>query len=393
MHRRTMAEQDEAPAVLYVDDEHINLRVFDANGRTRFTVLTADSGPDALDILAQRSAQIAVLITDQRMPGMSGVELLERARDTFPEVRRMLITAYSDMQAVMDAGNRGQVVRYFVKPWVKEDLGAALEDAIRIWRLQQKVRDIEGRMLRSERLAALGQVSAGIAHELMNPVGYMTQNLDALRREIDVLRGALGPMLERAPHPEIAEAFTDLPGILDDVETAARHIRQVALSNVADVADFAVRISRAEVRHKARIQMRGEPAAVALGPVKLCQVLINLLVNSAHAVAPDRPGLIEIRWWTDGDKVRIDVADNGVGIPPELQEKIFEPLFTTKPVGTGTGLGLAICRDIVQGAGGELHVQSKVGEGTTMQITLPRATSSGSLQAERNSRGTAHRTP
>ena len=382
-----MAEQDEAPAVLYVDDEHINLRVFEANFRTRFTVLTSDSGQDALDILAQRSAQIAVLITDQRMPGMSGVELLERARDTFPEVRRMLITAYSDMQAVMDGVNRGQVVRYFVKPWVKEDLGAALEDAIRIWRLQQKVRDIEARMLRSERLAALGQVSAGIAHELMNPVGYMTQNLDALRREIDVLRGALGPMLERAPHPEIAEAFTDLPGILDDVETAARHIRQVALSiraqargedeeaqaNVADVADFAVRISRAEVRHKARIQMRGEPAAVALGPVKLCQVLINLLVNSAHAVAPDRPGLIEIRWWTDGDKVRIDVADNGVGIPPELQEKIFEPLFTTKPVGTGTGLGLAICRDIVQRAGGELRVESSVGQGTTMHLILPRA--------------------
>src|SRR5919198_215203 len=186
-----MAEQDEAPAVLYVDDEHINLRVFEANFRTRFTVLTADSGPDALDILAQRSAQIAVLITDQRMPGMSGVELLERARDAFPDVRRMLITAYSDMRAVMDAVNRGQ-----------------------------RVRDIEARMLRSERLAALGQVSAGIAHELMNPVGYMTQNLDALRREIEILRGALRPMLERAPNPEISEAFNDLPGIVQDVETA-----------------------------------------------------------------------------------------------------------------------------------------------------------------------------
>src|SRR5919202_4473001 len=102
-----MPEQDEAPAVLYVDDEHINLRVFEANFRTRFTVVTADSGPDALEILAQRSAQIAVLITDQRMPGMSGVELLERARDAFLEVRRMLITAYSDMQAAMDGVNRG----------------------------------------------------------------------------------------------------------------------------------------------------------------------------------------------------------------------------------------------------------------------------------------------
>ena len=382
---RGIADQDEAPVVLYVDDEMINLRVFEANFRTRFNVVTTQSGSEALEILAQRAAQVAVLISDQRMPGMSGVELLERARDQFPDVRRMLITAYSDMQAVMDAVNRGQVVRYFVKPWVKDDLAAALEDAIRIWSLQLQVREIEGRMLRSERLAALGQVSAGIAHELMNPVGYMSQNLDALRREVDALKGELGPMQERFPNEVIAGALADLPGILDDVETAARHIRQVALSirtqargedeesraQLADAVSFAVRIARAEVRHKARILTHGDPVMVALGQVKLCQVLINLLVNSAQAIDPERPGRIEVRWWKEGDVVRLDVADNGLGIPPELHQKVFEPLFTTKPVGTGTGLGLAICRDILQQAAGELRLESKVGEGTTMQLTLP----------------------
>jgi signal transduction histidine kinase len=382
---RGIADQDEAPVVLYVDDEMINLRVFEANFRTRFNVVTAQSAAEALEVLSQRAAQVAVLISDQRMPGMSGVELLERARDAFPDVRRMLITAYSDMQAVMDAVNRGQVVRYFVKPWVKDDLAAALEDAIRIWSLQLQVREIEGRMLRSERLAALGQVSAGIAHELMNPVGYMSQNVDALRREVDALRGALGPMLERAPNEVIAGALADLPGILDDVETAARHIREVALSirsqargedeesraQLADAVNFAVRIARAEIRQKARVLTQGEPVMVALGQVKLCQVLINLIVNSAQAIDPERPGRIEVRWWSEGDLVRLDVADNGVGIPPELHQKVFEPLFTTKPVGTGTGLGLAICRDILQQGGGELRLESKVGEGTTMQLTLP----------------------
>jgi two-component system NtrC family sensor kinase len=380
-----MSEEDEAPVVLYVDDELINLRVFEANFRTRFTVVTAQSGSEALEILAERSAQIAVLISDQRMPGMSGVELLERARDAYPDIRRMLVTAYSDMQAVMDAVNRGQVVRYFVKPWVKDDLAAALDDAIRIWSLQARLREIEGRMLRSERLAALGQVSAGIAHELMNPVGYMSQNLDALRREVDVLRGAMLPMLERFPNADAAAALADLPGILNDVEAAAGHIRHVALSirgqargedeesraQLADAVDFAVRIARAEVRQKARIRTRGEPVMVAVGPVKLCQVLINLVVNSAQAIDPERPGLIDVRWSTEGDLVRIEVADNGIGIPPELHQKVFEPLFTTKPVGTGTGLGLAICRDILQHAGGELRFESKVGEGTTMQLSLP----------------------
>ncbi|HZA51132.1 MAG TPA: ATP-binding protein [Myxococcaceae bacterium] len=382
---RGIADQDEAPVVLYVDDEMINLRVFEANFRTRFNVVTAQSAAEALEVLSQRSAQVAVLISDQRMPGMSGVELLERARDAYPDIRRMLITAYSDMQAVMDAVNRGQVVRYFVKPWVKDDLAAALEDAIRIWSLQLQVREIEGRMLRSERLAALGQVSAGIAHELMNPVGYMSQNVDALRREVDAIRGAVGPMLERSPNEAIAGALADLPGILDDVETAARHIREVALSirsqargedeesraQLADAVNFAVRIARAEIRQKARVLTQGEPVMVALGQVKLCQVLINLIVNSAHAIDPERPGRIEVRWWSEGDLVRLDVADNGVGIPPELHQKVFEPLFTTKPVGTGTGLGLAICRDILQQGGGELRLESKVGEGTTMQLTLP----------------------
>jgi two-component system, NtrC family, sensor kinase len=345
------------------------------------------SGEEGLQVLAQKAPQIAVLISDQRMPGMSGVELLERARDQFPDVRRMLITAYSDMQAVMDAVNRGQVVRYFVKPWVKEDLGAALDDSIRIWTLQSRLRDIESRMLRSERLATLGQVSAGIAHELMNPVGYMSQNVEALRRELDVVRNAMLPILEEKPNDSLQTTLGDLPSILEDVETAARHIRQVALtiraqargedeeqvSSVPDVAEFAVRMARGQLRSRTRIQTRGEKLSVKLGPVKLCQVLINLVVNSAQAIDPEKAGLITVQWWSEAGKARIDVEDNGAGIPPELTTRIFEPLFTTKPVGTGTGLGLAICRDLVQSAGGELNLKTKVGQGTTMQITLPSA--------------------
>src|SRR5216684_1320865 len=110
---------DESPAVLYVDDEPINLRVFEANFRTKFRVLTCQSASEALAILGTRAQEIGILISDQRMPNMTGVELLERTREIAPDVQRMVITAYSDMQAVMDAVNRGQVSRYFVKPWVK----------------------------------------------------------------------------------------------------------------------------------------------------------------------------------------------------------------------------------------------------------------------------------
>lgn len=384
-----MPETNPQLAVLYVDDESINLRVFEANFRSRFRVITCASGEQALEILSERPQEIAVLISDQRMPGMTGVELLERARNIAPDVRRMLITAYADMQAVMDAVNRGQVVRYFVKPWAKDELGAALQDAVGMFALQQRLREIEGRMLRSERLAAIGQVSAGVAHELMNPVSYMTQNVSTLRREMETLRRYLERGLEQRPDADVRQTLEELPSLLDDIESGATHIRQVALAvrsqargedvestaDLHEVIDFAVKLARPEVRQRARIQSHGERLKVGLGPVKLSQLVLNLVVNSAQALEEcPNTGLIEIRWWREQERCRIDVIDNGAGIPRNLQQKVFDPLFTTKAVGAGTGLGLAICREIVTEAGGEIRLRSVPGEGTTVEITLPLAT-------------------
>lgn len=379
-----MSEADATPVVLYVDDEPINLRVFEANFRSRFRTVTCKSGQEALALLTQRAQEVAVVISDQRMPGMSGVEFLEQARSVAPDVRRMLITAYSDMQAVMDAVNRGQVVRYFVKPWSKDELGAAIEDAVGIFRLQTQLRDIQARMLHSERLAVLGQVSAGIAHELMNPVSYVTQNVATLRREFETLAGFL---VQRGLHAEVRQTLEELPSILSDLETGAQHIRRVALAvrsqahgedqeaitAVHEVAELAVKIARAEVGQRARVQTRGEPMMVRLGPVKLSQVLINLILNAAHAIPDERqPGLIDVTWRAAEDHhAHVYVRDNGHGMPADVLSRAFEPLFTTKPAGTGTGLGLPICKSIVEAAGGSIRLSSAVDEGTTVELTLP----------------------
>jgi two-component system, NtrC family, sensor kinase len=381
-----MASPD-VPAVLYVDDEAINLRVFEANFKHRFRIVTCGSGAEALERV-RGLGEVAVLVSDQRMPGMTGVELLEKARELLPDAQRMVITAYSDMQAVMDAVNRGQVSRYFVKPWVKEDLLAALEDALRVHGLQLRLREMQARLLQAERLATLGQVSAGIAHELMNPVSYLTQNVEAMRGELAVLSRYLTPLLGERPDPAVAEALQEIPHILDDVETGSRHIRQVALgirnqargqdveetSDMADVAGFVSKLARAEVRHRGQLMVRGLPCRVHGGPVKLSQVLLNLIVNAAQALDEGvRGGRIELGWEAAGEAVRVWVADNGRGIPVELQERVFEPLFTTKPVGVGTGLGLSICRELVTEMGGALTLMSEVGKGTTVALRLRRA--------------------
>ena len=145
-------------------------------------------------------------------------------------------------------------------------------------------------------------------------------------------------------------------------------------ADLAEVAGFAVKLARGEIRNQARLVVRGASVRVVGGPVKLTQILLNLVVNSAHAMdGSGRQGLIEIGWRERGDQVEVQVRDNGNGIPKEIQQKVFEPLFTTKAPGVGTGLGLSICKDIVQGMGGTMSLESEIGVGTTVQFTLMRA--------------------
>ncbi|RKH53245.1 hybrid sensor histidine kinase/response regulator [Corallococcus sp. AB049A] len=376
------------PAVLYVDDDALNLRVFDANFGQRFRIFRCSSPNEALALLEQRRAEIGVVLSDQRMPGMTGVELLERARSIAPDARRMLVTAYADMQAVIDAVNRGQVTRYFVKPWDRAELLAALEDALKIARLELRIREVEGRMMKSERLATLGQVTAGIAHELMGPVGYLTQNVSSLQRDMERVVQYVSRHLLTDPDAEVSSTIEDLPSLIKDLSEGATHLRGVALglraqargedmeatAEVAEVVSFAVKLARAEVRDRARLTSSGEPIRIVFGPVKLCQVLLNLIVNAAQAMeGTGRPGRIDVRWAARDEDVVLTVSDNGCGIPLALQEKVFQPLFTTKPVGIGTGLGLSICRELVMQFGGQLRLSSTPGEGTEIELTFKRA--------------------
>ncbi len=383
---------DERPLVVYVDDEAINVRVFEANFRSRFNLLTTTSPSGALEIVTARAAEIAVLLTDQRMPEMTGSELLERVRELAPDTHRMVITAYSDVQLVIDAVNRGQISRYFVKPWVKEDLAAALEDAVRIFELQVKLRRIEARLMGSERLAAIGQISAGIAHELMNPVSYVTQNVRSLRSDLATVSAYLKQVMEQRPDPQVSEIVEGWPQLIDDLEAGTEHIKEVALSvrsqasgrdveessNIVEVSALAAKLSRAELRYRTRLTLKGQPLQVRIGPVQLSQVLINLFINASHAIeSTGKPGLIEVEWGSQDEALAfIQVRDNGAGIPPKNLERVWEPLFTTKAPGVGTGLGLSICREIIRSHGGDITLTSEVDVGTTVRIVLPKETGS-----------------
>jgi two-component system, NtrC family, sensor kinase len=377
---------DERPWVVYVDDEPINLRVFEANFKERFRLKTFQTAAQALEFVMQHGPEVGVLITDQRMPEMTGVQLLEKVKHAAPDSQRMMLTAFADMQAMSDAVNLGQVTRYFGKPWSKEELAGALEDALKIFELTGQMRAVQARMVHSERLATLGQVSAGVAHELMNPVSYLLQNLGNLRSELAEMAQKLAPTLREHPVAGVPESLEALPTLLDDLEQGAKHIREVAqgirnqsrsqepessTTDLARAASFAVKIARAEVGRKARLASDTQPIQVRGTEVKLCQVILNLIINASHAMeGTGRPGLIEVRWSKQGDSAILQIIDNGSGIPPENLPRVFERFFTTKAPGVGTGLGLSICRELVESMGGSINLTSTVGRGTTVEVRL-----------------------
>src|ERR1051325_693470 len=157
-----------SPKVLFVDDDESNLLVCEAVCSDEFDVLTASSGAEALALM--RTHEVAVVLSDQRMPVMSGVELLEQVRVEFPDAARVLVTAYSDVRAAIEPINRGRVRRYLKKPWEPSELKAELIDGLERYSTQRRIKEPERRLTQTQRVYALGIVAAGIGHELRNPI-------------------------------------------------------------------------------------------------------------------------------------------------------------------------------------------------------------------------------
>ena len=369
--------------VLYVDDDMANLTVLQAACTDEFDVLTAPSGAEALEIMAER--EIAVLLVDQRMPGMTGVELLETARQRHPQVLRILITAYSDLADAIAAINRGQVRSYIRKPWEPEQLKAVLRDALEVYDTRRKVRDLEQRLLETERVYALGIIVAGVAHELRNPLTALMANLDLAAMQVRHLLDALGRDPGADPsHAESVRSVADLIG--EGTLTAnrlAETVRGIQLSHrrqddqssadLREVTDLTLRCVRSDLLKRAHVTVDMESVPpVAGSPNKLGQVVLNLLINALQAL-PDRPrneNSVVVRLRGDGDRVTLEVRDNGSGIAPNVLHRVFDPFFTTKASG-GTGLGLAITKKIVDEVGGTIAVESTLMEGTRFTLSLP----------------------
>ncbi|MGY6563620.1 MAG: nitric oxide-sensing protein NosP [Halomonadaceae bacterium] len=263
-----------------------------------------------------------------------------------------------------------------------------------------KLEEAHNQLLQSEKLASIGQLAAGVAHEINNPIGFVSSNLNTLRQYIDDLLRLVDlyetvePSLTSEAAERIAQLKTELELdylredvgalIAESIDGTAR-VRRI----VQDLRDFSrtgatdwqladlhqglestLNVATNEIKYKATIVREyGQLPAVECVPAQLNQVFLNLLVNAAQAI--EDHGTITLRTGCEGDQVWLAFADDGAGIPAELQSRIFDPFFTTKPVGQGTGLGLSLSYGIVQKHGGRIELDSRPGEGTTFTLWLP----------------------
>lgn len=232
----------------------------------------------------------------------------------------------------------------------------------------------ETQLLQAGRLAHMGVLACGVAHEINNPLAYVMSNIQYLEEELetipskDNLRDAIR---------DAADGARRIRSIVEDIRmfSKADDSDHLELVQLAEVSRSAVRLVRFELRQRINLveQHDGGPPVFA-NPSRLAQVIVNLLVNAIQAMPEDRatPGTITLRTGsTDAGEAFVEVMDDGVGIPEENRRRVFEPFFTTRPIGQGTGLGLSICYGLVRRLGGSVEVQSEVGAGSTFRIRLP----------------------
>jgi signal transduction histidine kinase len=383
------------PVVVVEDDAAIRTfatRSLTARGHRVTALASVEAALEAL-----KELQTPILVVDKNLPGAEGLDLVQTLRSAKQDFEAILMTAHADVDSLTRSIKLG-VYRCIHKPFRGEDLvdavgGAAnrlmLRIDLRARRLEveernaaleanlAELRDERQLRLRNERLASVGRLAAGVAHEINSPLTAVIANLALVSEELT--------RAEPPDVPALLEMVADAREAAERVRTVVRDLKSFSRADdeslgpvdVKRTIESSVNIVYNEIRHCARLVKDLEETREVLGnEARLGQVVVNLLLNAAQAIPSGAVHRNQIRivCREAGERVVVEVQDTGTGMSAEVCERIFEPFFTTKPVGVGTGLGMAICHGIVTGYGGDIRVRSEPGKGTTVTVSLPVAT-------------------
>ena len=265
--------------------------------------------------------------------------------------------------------------------------------------LQQRQQNIEQTLINSEKMASLGQMAAGVAHEINNPLSYVISNIQNLAHNIqqhtNLIKDLVKPQFqstrainERLEHYQFDELTQDTSDILSEMKEGANRVKEIVQSlklfahpnqtkiddiNLTSLLENTLRVAWNQIKYNATIERYYCADEIKLigRTTQLYQVFLNIFINAAQSLS-NSVGMIAVTTTQDSYNAYITISDNGCGIPADKLNSIFDPFFTTKPIGKGTGLGLAISRAIIEQHNGKISVQSKPGEGTVFSITLPK---------------------
>lgn len=377
--------------ILFVDDEPLvleGLRRSTHTMRHEWDMTFLDSSERALQFLER--SPVDVVVSDMRMPGMNGAELLARVCEISPQTVRVMLTGNSDYQTAVDAVNQGHVFQFLLKPCEGEQLVESVRAAVKQHQLQTAERELLlTQLAHTEKMTLVGRLAAGINHDLNNILtAILTQTQLALVEGASATSpGAPTPMAR------IQEAALRAAELTRDLNSFSRTENQSPLQrlDLQEVVTAGIRIVQPLLTReiKLSVELGPKPLPILGNAGKLKQVLMNLVINARDAMP--QGGEVVVTAWPvrmteedaagnskrrPGSYICLSVRDTGSGMDTATQRRLFEPFFTTKAVGQGTGLGLFMVGSILQQNHGWVEVESAVGRGANFQLFLPRAISS-----------------
>jgi len=356
--------------ILLVDDEKSFVEVLAERLESRgYATACAFDGEEAVRWLSENSCDVVLL--DLGLPGRSGLELLPEIKHADPYIQVLILTAAADLKTAV-AGMKLGALDYLTKPVAFDSLIEGLKNA-----QAQKIKQEErGRMIETSKMAALGVLAEGVAHEIMNPINIMVNEAGWIRDLLSELDG-----LGLESRQECLNSILRIESQGNRCKTIIS--RLLAFGGKADPRPKAMRLNelvsglvddfdgRAKQQKVAiRTELADDLPVLSVPPAELEIVIRNIIQNALDATE-QQGGAVGIRTFLTDDLVNIEISDTGKGIPKSDLPRIFEPFFSTKPVGKGTGLGLSICYSIVRNLGGDITVDSKEGAGTTMTVRVP----------------------
>lgn len=387
--------------ILYVDDEELSLKAFRRMMEGTFKVYTASNAEDGFKILEQQRSELALIISDQRMPGEKGVQLLERARQLQPKTLRILATAYADIDAAIDAVNAGAIYKYITKPWDPPMLETTIKRAIEFFIVQrerdqllrEKLTSLHNLMI-TDRVIALGVLASGLGHYVRNSMVAVQTFIELapskLREENVDLDQLRQPGFWRDFYGHVQAQVRRIGTLLSGLESAAatpgfQFQDEVRPEKLIQLGLDAVQSELVSKRIQVTVRASANLPVMKVDVDRL-QRLFELILRDEAMTLPEA-SQIEITADLDpeapaGGTIRFEVRDNGPGLPRESLRAVFDPFFVRNQDPQAFGLNLMTAYFVVYHHGGTIRIDDSGGDGTRFVIRLPIHTQAARSQAD-----------